>query len=234
MICLKVLLIEDDVNLAMGIAYALKNEGFSVDKAATCQEAMTLFGKTTEFVLLDVMLPDGTGYDILSKIRKTSKVPVIFLTACDEEVNIIMGLDAGADDYITKPIRVKELVSRIRAVLRRQGSDSVTDNSGKLLSSSLEADVLASKVLKNGTEIALTALEYRLLLAFMNHPNQILSRNKLLEMLWDSDGNFVDDNALSVYIRRLREKIECDPDNPELIKTIRGSGYKWGFDVLRC
>lgn len=230
---MNVLLVEDDANLAMGIEYALKSEGFIVVKAASCKEARERFVHGTDFVLLDVMLPDGTGYDLLKDIRKAGQAPVIFLTACDEEVNIIMGLDAGADDYITKPIRVKELMSRIRAVLRRRGGNSTNDGTDRLISGELEVHILGSKVSKNGTEIQLTPLEYRLLLAFMNHPGQTLSRSKLLEMLWDIDGEFVDDNALSVYIRRLREKVEPDPDDPQLIKTIRGTGYKWDTGVSR-
>lgn len=230
---MNVLLVEDDANLAMGLEYALKSEGFNVTKAVSCLEARARFDQGTNFVLLDVMLPDGTGYDLLKDIRKSGRVPVIFLTACDEEVNIIMGLDAGADDYITKPIRVKELMSRIRAVLRRRGGSSSNDGTDRLISGELEVHVLGSKVLRNGNEILLTSLEYRLLLALMNNPGQTLSRSKLLEMLWDIDGEFVDDNALSVYVRRLREKVEHNPDDPQMIKTVRGTGYKWDAGVSR-
>lgn len=225
-----VLLVEDDANLAIGIEYALKSEGFDVTKAASCAEARRLINCGTDFVLLDVMLPDGTGYDLLKEIRKAGRTPVIFLTACDEEVNIIMGLDAGADDYITKPIRVRELISRIRAVLRRQGGGNST-GTDRLVSGGVEVNVLGSRVSKDSSDIQLTALEYRLLLALMNHPGQTLPRPKLLEILWDVDGEFVDDNALSVYIRRLREKVELNPDDPALIKTVRGIGYKWDAGV---
>lgn len=230
---MKVLLVEDDVNLAMAVEYALKSEGFSVVGAASCKQARSAFGSEIEFVLLDVMLPDGSGYELLEEIRRTSLVPVIFLTACDEEANIILGLDAGADDYLTKPFRVKELVSRMRAVLRRKGNSMPVSDIQGFVCGPIEINTMASKVRKHTEEIYLTSLEYKLLLAFVSHPGQVLTRGKLLELLWDVDGEFVDDNALSVYIRRLREKVEADPDNPNLIKTVRGMGYKWDAEVRR-
>lgn len=231
---MKILLVEDDLNLAMAMEYALKGEGYTVALAGSVKEAMTLLNdrlNAIHMILLDVMLPDGSGYQILKEIRNKSQVPVIFLTACDEEANVVLGLDNGADDYITKPIRVKELLSRIKAVLRRRGP--WVNESTELKSGEIIVHVLESRVKRRDVDIVLTSLEYRLLLSLIQNPRQVLLRNRLLEILWDTDGEFVDDNALSVYIRRLREKIEDDPENPAFIKTIRGSGYKWDADVRR-
>lgn len=229
---MQLLLVEDDLNLAMAIEYALRSEGYEVILAGSVKDALNRFHEGIGMVLLDVMLPDGSGYQILNEIRKNSQVPVIFLTACDEEANVVLGLDAGADDYVTKPIRVKELLSRIKAVLRRRGPEE-THEGAVLKSGALSVHVLESKVKKGVQEIALTALEYKLLLFLMRNPKSIITRNRLLEVLWDCNGDFVDDNALSVYIRRLREKIEEDADQPMFIKTIRGMGYKWDCEVRK-
>jgi DNA-binding response OmpR family regulator len=227
-----ILLVEDDANLALGVEYALRNEGFNVSVAGTAASARKLLlSQNYDLALLDIMLPDGTGYDLCRLIREKGRMPVIFLTACDEEVNVVMGLDLGGDDYITKPFRVRELVSRIRAVLRRAGGPA--EAGGTLSSRGVAVNTLECRVTKGGAEVPLTPLEYRLLLALMNHPRQALSRGQLLEALWDVDGEFVDDNALSVYVRRLREKLEDDPDNPALITTVRGVGYRWDADVGR-
>lgn len=230
----KILMVEDDANLALGIEYALKNEGFQVAAAGNLAKARELSAEDDfDLILLDIMLPDGTGYDFCRETREKTSIPVIFLTACDEEVNIVMGLDMGGDDYITKPFRIRELVSRIKAVLRRNSANK-DDNGGKVLcSGSLQLHVLEGKARKNGTDIFLTSMEYKLLLTLVSHPRQVLGRSSLLEGLWDIDGEFVDDNALSVYIRRLREKIEDSPDKPEYICTVRGVGYKWDADVRR-
>lgn len=228
---MQVLLVEDDINLAMAIEYALKGEGYEVIIAGTVEEAITSFSDNISFILLDVMLPDGSGYQILTDIRKKSQVPVIFLTACDEEANVVMGLDIGADDYITKPIRVRELLSRIKAVLRRKGSSICDFN--VLKSHNISLMIAQSRVKRGDNEVILTSLEYKLLLALIQNPKIVMQRSKLLDLLWDNDGEFVDDNALSVYIRRLREKIEEDSENAVLIKTVRGVGYKWDADVRR-
>lgn len=226
----RILVVEDDQALAMGIEFALKKEGFDVQLVQGIEAAKKAFHEG-EFalVLLDVMLPDGSGYDFCRDIRKISKIPVIFLTACDEEVNVVLGLDIGGDDYMTKPFRVKELVSRIRAVLRRQGSHQEKGEeivpwiqSGKITLYPLE-----TKVTRDDKEIPLTPAEYKLLSALIQNPLQTLEREKILEKLWDMDGDFVDDNTLSVYIRRLREKLEDNPSKPEYIVTVRGIGYKW-------
>lgn len=229
----KILVVEDDQNLALGIQYALKNEGFEAEVADRVKPAQELLEKGKyDMVLLDIMLPDGTGYDLCREIRKVSDMPVIFLTACDEEVNIIMGLDMGGDDYITKPFRVRELISRIKAVLRRN-SCQAAEEGNILASGNIQVHTLEGKVKKENIEVLLTAQEYKLLLTFINHPRQVLRRSYLLEVLWDIDGEFIDDNTLSVYIRRLREKIEDNPDKPAYISTVRGVGYRWDITVRR-
>lgn len=176
-----------------------------------------------DLYLLDLTLPGGSGYDLCRKAKRLGDVPVIFLTAMDDEVNVVMGLDMGADDYIAKPFRVRELISRIKSVLRRYRRES-----GKALFSlgPLRVNIGEAKVWKNGEEVILTALEYRLLLTFLNHPGQTLTRGQLLEGIWDVAGDFVNDNTLTVYIKRLREKLEQDPQKPQIIKTVRGVGYK--------
>jgi DNA-binding response OmpR family regulator len=226
-----ILLVEDDSTLAFSIEYTLRGEGFTLAAATSLEAARAALCKGSfELVLLDVKLPDGSGYELCREIRKTGSLPVIFLTACDEEVNIVSGLDMGADDYITKPFRIRELVSRIHAVLRRAGKREAKLEI--LTSGSLQVHTMEGKVRKNGEEVILTTLEYRLLLHFLSHPRQILSRNSILEGLWDIGGEFIDDNSLSVYIRRLREKIEDDPAEPRLIVTVRGMGYKWDAEVM--
>lgn len=178
--------------------------------------------------ILDVLLPDGSGYDICRLVRKKQDVPVLFLTACDEEVNVVMGLDIGADDYITKPFRIQELLSRIRSVLRRYRKGE--SDSGIYQIENLCINTKKAKVYKDDQEVFLTALEYRLLLTFVNNLGQVLTRNQLLESIWDVAGNFVNDNTLTVYIKRLRDKLEQDSQNPVIIKTVRGLGYRMGDD----
>lgn len=225
----KILLVEDDSTLAMGIEYSLKNEGYMVDIAHNFTDGRDLVRqKNYDLIILDVGLPDGNGFDLCREIRKDKTTPVIFLTAQDEEVNIVMGLDLGGDDYITKPFRIKELISRIKAVMRRAAKISQRD---LLISNDIKVNLLESKVYKDNELIWLTPSEYKLLIILMNNHHQVLSRSKILENLWDIDGDFVDDNSLSVYIRRLREKIEDDSSNPKYIKTVRGIGYRWDEDV---
>ncbi len=221
----KVLVVEDDVTLAEGIRYTLVREEFQVFMAADLAEARKGFAEDCfDLVLLDVMLPDGSGYDFCKEIREKSSIPIIFLTACDDEVNVVLGLDIGGDDYIAKPFRVRELVSRIKAVLRRKSKDQPVSN---LKFGSIEVDLSKAQLSKNGQKIELTPIEWRLLTVFINNPNQVLTRATILDQLWDQSGEFVDDNTLSVYIRRLRGKIEDDPSNPKLIQTVRGMGYRW-------
>ncbi|KYH34858.1 transcriptional regulatory protein WalR [Clostridium tepidiprofundi DSM 19306] len=223
----KILVVEDDESLGRGLQFALQKEGFEVNLARTLSEGKSYFYSTkNDLILLDVMLPDGNGFEFCKEIRKESDIAIIFLTACDEEVNVVLGLDIGADDYITKPFRVRELISRIKAILRR------SEKINKMHTNSIKCNDLVfysfeRKLIKNGKEIMLTTMEYKLIDMFLNNPMRILSRNNILEKLWDLNGEFVDDNTLSVYIRRLREKIEDDASHPQYITTVRGIGYKW-------
>lgn len=227
-----ILIVEDDSALAMGIEYTLRGESFHVTLTKNIKDAReALRDESFDLIVLDIMLPDGNGYDLCEEIRRQWDIPIIFLTACDEEANIVMGLDMGGDDYITKPFRVRELVSRIRAVLRR--STSVDTITSTLTSDTITLYTVERRVEKEGKEIYLTPSEYKLLHTLMDHPRQVLTRDIILGSIWDSAGNFVDDNTLSVYIRRLREKIEVDPAQPVYIITVRGLGYRWDKDVIK-
>jgi two-component system response regulator RegX3 len=218
----KILLVEDDYNIVKNLSDILEQEGFDVSVAMGQKLALELF-EDGEFdlLLLDVSLPDGNGYAVCTAVRKISDVPVIFLTASDDEMNVVTGLDMGADDYITKPFRPMELVSRIKSALRRHGKTPSIFQMGNW-----QVDSVRGTVHKNGEEVFLSALEYRLLLVFLNNKGVVLSRSQLLECIWDVAGDFVNDNTLTVYIKRLRDKIEDDPQNPTIIKTVRGLGYK--------
>ncbi|MDR7855447.1 response regulator transcription factor [Tissierella sp.] len=225
----KILLVEDDATLAMGIEYSLKMEGYEVSIGNSFVKGKELIDTLDyDLIILDIGLPDGNGFELCKHIRKYKSTPVIFLTAQDEEVNIVMGLDMGADDYITKPFRIKELMSRIKAVLRRIANITKWD---VLVSGDVKLNLIEYKAYIKGEPVQLTPSEYKLLGILMNNSHQVLSRTIILEKLWDIDGEFVDDNSLSVYIRRLREKIEEDSSNPIYIKTIRGVGYRWDVDI---
>lgn len=218
-----IFLLEDDSAIAMGLTYSLENEGYSVSHAKSVKEAMKLIDeKSFALYILDLTLPDGSGYDVCKKIKARGDLPVIFLTAYDDEVNVVMGFELGADDYISKPFRVKELLVRIKSVLRRYSKDS---SDGLVKIKNLTINTNEAKVYKDGKEIVLTAMEYRLLLILLNNRGKVLSRNQLLENIWDVAGDFVEDNTLTVYIKRLRDKIEEEPTKPEFIKTVRGLGY---------
>lgn len=222
----RIFFVEDDQSLIKGLSFALAKQGYETDIARTKLEAEKLWsdGKY-DLVILDVSLPDGSGYDICKKIRKTSKTPIIFLTAADEETDVIMGLDIGGDDYITKPFKLSIFLSRVNALLRR--SSNFEQPNTELSSNGIKADLLTRKVCKNGTEIDLTAGEYKLLCLFMENPNIVLSPEQILSRLWDCDENYIDNSTLTVYIRRLRKKIEDDPADPQNIVTVRRMGYKW-------
>lgn len=223
---MKILIIEDDLSLINGLSFAIKKQGYELDIARTSAEADTIFenGKY-DLVILDVSLPDGSGFDICKKIRQTSKVPVIFLTAADEETDIIMGLDIGGDDYITKPFKLAVLLSKINAILRRSNDFNTSDT--ELCSNGIRVELLKNKVYKNNTPIELTANEYKLLCLFMQNTDIVLTSDRILGKLWDCDENYIDNNTLTVYIRRLCTKIEDNPSEPKMIVTIRGMGYKW-------
>lgn len=221
-----ILIVEDDRTIASGLQYSLEQEQFTTTWCQNVADAIQIIEQqlhTIDLCLFDLSLPDGSGYDLCRLVKQKQDTPVIFLTAFDDEVNVVMGLDMGADDYITKPFRVRELISRIHSVLRRYNKQA---SSLVLTIGSIDINTQDAKVKKNGDEILLTALEYRLLLIFGRHIGQVLSRAQLLDQIWDMGGDFVNDNTLTVYIKRLREKLEDDPQHPTLIKTIRGIGYK--------
>lgn len=222
-----ILMVEDDSTIAFAVKYAVEQESFNLDIASDLNQAREIVStKVYDLILLDVMLPDGNGYEFLKDLRKHDEdTPIIFLSACDEEVNIVMGLDIGADDYITKPFRVRELISRINAILRRKGK--IQDNKKIIKFKNISIHTLEARVFKNDEEIILTSAEYKLLLILIQNKNVVLTRAQILEKLWDVTYDFVNDNTLSVYIKRLREKIEEDSSKPEYILTVRGVGYKW-------
>ena len=219
---MNVFLLEDDEAIGIGLKYSLENEGYTVTIATSVKSAFEIINKEKfALYILDLTLPDGSGYDVCKKIKSIGDFPVIFLTAYDDEVNVVMGLELGADDYISKPFRVKELIARIKSVLRRYNRE----NKGIIKIGNVLINTNKATVFKNGQEVILTAMEYKLFLILLNNRGNILSRNKLLEYIWDGEGDFVNDNTLTVYIKRLRDKIEDDPSAPMIIKTIRGLGY---------
>lgn len=220
-----ILLVEDDEAIALGLEYSLKQENY---KVIICKDVATakkvIMNMDFDIALLDISLPDGNGFELCKKLKEGKDIPVIFLTARDDEGSVVMGLDMGGDDYITKPFRIRELQSRIRSVLRR--SEKKQSGDQILHFGNVEVNIAEGKVRKNGEDLFLTALEYRLFLTLINNEGHIITRNQLLESIWDVSGEFVNDNTLTVYIKRLREKIEDDPQNPTIIKTERGLGYR--------
>lgn len=225
----KILLLEDDVSLIDGLKYSLKKNSFDVEFVRSVNEALACLTEIDKYdmLILDVTLPDGTGFEVCEKVRKNgSQIPIIFLTASDEEVSVIRGLDCGGDDYITKPFKLGELCSRIRALLRRAGLTN-QDTGAIMDCGDIKIDLLGSRVLLRGKSIELTAAEYRLVCLLVRNANRIITRERILDELWDSTGDYVDNNTLSVYVRRLREKIETDPSHPEHLLTVRGFGYQW-------
>ncbi len=222
----RLLLLEDDLSLIDGLSCFFKKQGFELDVVRTVKEANTVWtdGKY-DLLLLDVSLPDGSGFEVCRRVRQTSKVPIIFLTASDEEINIVTGLDIGGDDYITKPFQLGVLLSRINALLRRAKNFGEAD--AEISLSGIKVLLLKGEVYKNGQLLDLKTAEYRLLCLLMQNPGILLSKEKILDKLWGCEGNYVDDNTLAVYIRRLRMKIENDPGDPKMLLTVRGMGYKW-------
>lgn len=222
----RLLLLEDDLSLIDGLSCLLKRQGFELDIARTIREANSVWadGKY-DLLILDVSLPDGSGFEVCQKVRQVSKVPIIFLTASEEEISIVTGLDIGGDDYITKPFKLGVLISRINALLRRAKHFGTADT--ELLSNGIKVLLLQGQVYKDNQLLDLTTAEYRLLCLLMQNPNIMLSKEKILDKLWDGEGSYVDDNTLAVYIRRLRMKIENNPADPQMLLTARGMGYKW-------
>lgn len=218
----RILLVEDDDQIASYLGELLCAEGFDTQIAGSKKEASEcLLIQAFDLVLLDVSLPDGNGFSICAEIKKEYEIPVIFLTASGDEYSVVAGLDMGADDYIAKPFRPRELISRIRSVLRRCKKEQRILSCGDL-----KVNVSSATVTKGEKELFLSALEYRLLLILLQNKGQILTRNQLLEEIWDASGEYVNDNTLSVYMKRLREKIEENPQSPRLLHTIRGIGYR--------
>ena len=225
----RLFLLEDDRSLIDGLRYSLEKNGFRLTVARTVGEAMERLERTEDYdlLLLDVSLPDGTGFDVCRQVRaQDAGIPIIFLTAADEETNVIRGLDGGGDDYITKPFRLGELCSRIRAQLRRSGRPQERERK-ELRSGGLFIDLLAGRAYMEDRMLELTAAEYRLLCLLVENEGRVLTRTRILDALWDGNGSFVDDNTLSVYVRRLREKLEEDPSAPAHLLTVRGRGYEW-------
>ena len=220
----RIFLVEDDKAIAKNLTLLLRSEGFTVSHAATRGEASAMLaGNLFDLALVDIALPDGNGFTVCTEIKERYQIPVLFLTASGDEASVVTGLNMGADDYITKPFRPRELIARIRAALRKQ------ERTGQAFEvCDLCVDTASGVVTKYGREIFFSALEYRLLLIFMNNPKNIITRSRLLDELWDAAGEFVSDNTLTVYIKRLREKIENDPANPQIILTVRGTGYRLG------
>ena len=220
---MKILIIEDDSTIRSGLKYCLECEDYEVLEAATGQEGLTKLNNVS-LILLDVNLPDIDGFELFKKIKNIKNIPIIFLTANDLEPSIVMGLDMGADDYVTKPFKTRELISRIKNILRRNNHFDVINIKNIMI------DLKQAKVFKNGIDVNLTALEYKILLALALNPNQVFTRERLLADIWDVNEEYVYDNTLTVYIKRIREKIEDDITDPQIIKTVRGIGYKIGDD----
>ena len=228
----KLLLVEDDEPLAIGIEFTLKDAGYEVFRTSTVEASKEIFRRQQfNLIILDINLPDGNGYDLCKFIREKSDVPVLFLTALDEEVNIVLGLEIGGDDYITKPFGVKEFLSRIKALIRRNYKNISTSNN--LKSGDIVVDTSTASIKKCGKEVILTAQEYKLLLIFMNKPQIIIKRKEILQELIEGEEAFFDENTLSVYIKRIREKIEDNIKAPEYIVTQRGMGYLWNKSVVK-
>ena len=220
----KIFLVEYDKTISKNLILLLRSEGFTVSHASTQGEAIQMLatGKF-DMALVDISLPDGNGFAVCTEIKQTQGIPVIFLTASGDEASVVTGLNMGADDYVTKPFRPRELIARINAALRKADSEpSVFERNG------LVVDRASGIVKKNGAEVFLSALEYRLLLIFINNPGNIITRERLLDELWDAAGEFVNNNTLTVYIKRLREKMEDNPAKPQMILTVHGMGYRLG------
>lgn len=221
----KLLIVEDDESILMGLKFCLEQEGFEVQTVSTGKEALDLREEKFNLILLDLNLPDMHGFEVLKKWK--DKAPVICLTACDEEVSIVQGLDMGAYDYITKPFKTRELISRIKNILRREGTNNFT----LIELGNLVIDTKSAKVLKNGKDVFLTNMEYKILLILVSNPKMVFTREKILADIWDVNEEYVNDNTLTVYIKRLREKIEDDPNHPKIIETVRKVGYKIGENL---
>lgn len=225
-----VLVVEDDTIILEGLKISLEQEGYHVVSASTMKDALDIVNSDEELhiCLLDVMLPDGDGYQICKAVREQSQIPILFLTACDDEVHTVLALEQGADDYISKPFRIRELLARMKAILRRSGiagGSTASVDSSVVTIGDTQVNLNTAKCFRDGEEIVLTAMEYKLLLIFIRHRGKNLSRQQILGEIWDEAGDFVNDNTLSVYIKRLRKKLG-DSEDSQLIQTVRGIGYR--------
>lgn len=234
----KILLLEDDKSLNRGISFKLKKEGFEVETAFCIEEAKNIFyNNKIDLIITDIGLPDGSGFDFCEEIRKTSNVYIIMLTALDEEFNAVMGYEIGADDYVTKPFSLAILVSKVKAFMKRAGNNEKEKTSENILiSEDIEFDYGDYTLILNREDtekVQLTKTEGKLLKLLMENAMNIIQKEQILDILWDMDGNFVDDNTVAVYMRRLRKKVEKDPSEPIFIKNIRGIGYKWNAGCVR-
>ena len=229
----KILLLEDDKSLNRGISFKLKKEGFEVETAFCIEED----NNKIDLIITDIGLPDGSGFDFCEEIRKISNVYIIMLTALDEEFNAVMGYEIGADDYVTKPFSLAILVSKVKAFMKRAGNDEKEKTSENILiSEDIEFDYGDYTLILNREDtekVQLTKTEGKLLKLLMENAMNIIQKEQILDILWDMDGNFVDDNTVAVYMRRLRKKVEKDPSEPIFIKNIRGIGYKWNAGCVR-
>ena len=222
---MKVFIVEDDPIIVEGLTIALNQEGYEVTSFDNVADSIKEIDSEVHYdvCLLDVNLPDGDGFQVCKAIRSKSNVPVIFLTACDDEIHTVLAFEQGADDYIAKPFRIRELLARIKAILRRSGAEQTRNEVVNVGGN--QVDIMSGKVFRNGEEIFLSAVEYRLLLTFIKSRGQLLTRQQILTAMWDSAGDFVNDNTLTVYVRRLRKKLEEPGDKP-VIETVRGVGYR--------
>ena len=227
MIALKILIIEDDDTIRNGLKFYLEQENFNVLVADSASNSLQLIENNLDIniILLDINLPDKDGFDLFKDIKKIKDFPIIFLTANDLEVSVVRGLDMGADDYITKPFKARELVSRIKNVLRRVNN---SQDNNIITIRDICIDLKQAKVFKKGIDVMLTALEYKILLTLALNPNTVFTREKILADIWDVNEDYVNDNTLTVYIKRIREKLEDDITNPKIIITVRGIGYRLG------
>lgn len=218
---MKILIVEDDNTIRSGLKYCLEYEQFEVDEASCKKDIKNI--DDINLILLDVNLPDTDGFTLFKELKKIKDIPIIFMTANDLEVNIVMGLDMGADDYITKPFKTRELIARVKNALRKNNNYN-----DKINIKNITIDLKQAKVFKNEKDLNLTAMEYKILLILATNPNQVFTRDNLLSQVWDINNNYVYDNTLTVYIKRIREKIEDNPQHPKIILTVRGLGYKIG------
>lgn len=223
-----ILLVEDDEALHRGIQFTLQQEGFEVFSAYNIEEARSLLElNDIHLLILDVQLPDGNGFDFCTEIRLYRDTPIIFLTASDQEFDIVRGLDLGGDDYITKPFRLREFLSRVHAVLRRRAPLIRDEDKNLLTRGGLSLNIGEMRLEKDAQEIPLSITEFRLLSLFMTHPRAVLSKDQIIRQVWPDGTEVLDENTVAVNVRRLREKIEDDPQAPQLLVTVRGAGYRW-------